>query len=54
MNLYICGSNRKHNSYNLLKEIKRDEDILYSLQDLNIKFCLGCMPVKQMKISIAY
>ncbi len=42
MNLYISGSNRKHNSYNFLRKIKKDEDILYSLQDLNIKNCLGC------------
>lgn len=42
MNLYISGSNRKHNSYNFLKKIKKDDDILYSLQDLEIKNCLGC------------
>lgn len=42
MNLYISGSNRKHNSYNFLNSIKNDEDILYSLSDLNIKYCLGC------------
>lgn len=42
MNLYISGSNRKHNCYNFLKKIKCEEDILYSLQDLNVKNCLGC------------
>jgi multimeric flavodoxin WrbA len=42
MNLYICGSNRKHNSYNFLKAIKNEEDILCSLSDLNIKYCMGC------------
>lgn len=42
MNLYISGSNRKHNSYNFLKNIKSQDDILYSLKDLNIKYCLGC------------
>ncbi len=42
MNLYISGSNRKHNSYNFLKKIKEDEDVLYSLDDLNIKHCIGC------------
>lgn len=31
MNLYISGSNRKHNSYNFLKKLKNEEDILYSL-----------------------
>lgn len=42
MNLYISGSNRKHNSYNFLKQIKDDKDILLSLADLNIKYCGGC------------
>lgn len=42
MNLYISGSNRKHNSYNFLKDIKNDDDILFSLSDLNIKYCIGC------------
>lgn len=42
MNLYISGSNRKHNSYNFLKRIKEEEDILFSLDDLKIKNCIGC------------
>lgn len=42
MNLYISASNRKKNSYYFLQKIKESEDILYSLQDLDIKFCLGC------------
>lgn len=42
MNLYISGSNRKHNSYNFLKRIKNEDDILISLDELNIKNCLGC------------
>ena len=42
MNLYISGSNRKHNSYNFLKMIKNEYDILLSLDELNIKNCLGC------------
>ena len=42
MNLYISGSNRKHNSYFFLKRIKNEEDILISLDELNIKNCLGC------------
>ena len=42
MNLYISGSNRKHNSYNFLKNIKNEDDLLISLADLNIKNCIGC------------
>lgn len=42
MNLYISASNRKHNSYDFLKKIKNDEDILLSVADLNIKYCGGC------------
>ncbi len=42
MNLYISGSNRKHNSYNFLKSLKNNEDILFSLAELNIKYCIGC------------
>ncbi len=42
MNLYISGSNRKHNSYNFLKTIKDEDDVLVSLDELNIKNCLGC------------
>jgi len=37
MNLYISGSNRKNNSYNLLNKLKEKDDILYSLKDLDIK-----------------
>lgn len=42
MNLYISASNRKQNSYNFLKNIKHEDDILISLSDLNIKYCAGC------------
>lgn len=42
MNLYLSGSNRKSNSYNFLKRIKQEEDILLSLRDLDIKYCGGC------------
>lgn len=42
MSLFISGSNRKHNSYNFLNKIKTDNDTLYSLNDLKIKYCLGC------------
>jgi multimeric flavodoxin WrbA len=47
MNLYISGSNRKHNSYNFLKRIKENDDVLISLDDLNIKWCLGCNACQQ-------
>ena len=42
MNLYISASNRKNNSYKFLKSIKDEEDILISLSDLDIKYCMGC------------
>ena len=42
MNLFINGSNRKHNSYNILQKIKKEDDILLSLDDLDVKFCIGC------------
>ena len=50
MNLYICGSNRKHNSYNFLKRIKGENDTLISLDELNIKNCLGCMKILKRKL----
>ena len=49
MNLYICGSNRKKNSYNLLNKIKTDKDILVSLSELQIKYCLGCNACQKNK-----
>lgn len=42
MSLYISGSNRKHNSYNFLKDLMEENDKLISLADLDIKYCLGC------------
>lgn len=42
VNLYISASNRKGNSYNFLTKIKKDDDILVSVADLNIKYCIGC------------
>ncbi len=42
MNLYISGSNRKHNSYHLLERLKEENDTLISLDELSIKYCLGC------------
>ncbi len=42
MNLYISGSNRKRNCYRICNDLKKDEDMLISLADKNIRFCLGC------------
>lgn len=42
MKLFINGSNRKHNSYNFLKRLVGEDDILLSLDDMNIKYCIGC------------
>ena len=42
MNLYISASNRKHNSYNLLNKLRKENDIFLSLAELDIKYCLGC------------
>lgn len=42
MNLLINGSNREKNNYNILKDIKSENDELISLSNKNIKFCLGC------------
>ena len=33
MNLYINGSNREHNCYKILTDLKEEEDILFSLAD---------------------
>ncbi|MBQ2909831.1 MAG: flavodoxin family protein [Bacilli bacterium] len=42
MNLLINGSNREKNNYNILNDIKSDNDELISLANKNIKFCIGC------------
>lgn len=42
MNLYISASNRKNNSYEILKKLKNEKDIFISLADLDIKYCIGC------------
>lgn len=42
MNLYINGSNREKNSYNILRDIMEEEDKLISLASKNINYCLGC------------
>lgn len=42
MNLYINGSNRNQNCYQILKDLKEEEDVLFSLADKSINYCLGC------------
>ncbi len=42
MNLYINGSNRKQNCDQILRDLKEEEDVLFSLADKSINFCLGC------------
>lgn len=42
MNLYINGSNRKQNCYQILSDLKQEEDVLFSLADKSINYCLGC------------
>lgn len=42
MNLYISGSNRKANCYQLLQDLKQDGDKVISLANKNIKYCIGC------------
>lgn len=40
--VYISGSNRKKNCYKILNDLKKDEDKLISLDNKNIKYCIGC------------
>ena len=42
MNLYICGSNRKGNCYQIMQDLKDKEDKAITLAGKNIKYCLGC------------
>lgn len=42
MNLYVNGSNRKKNCYNVLKDLKNNNDKLISLGEKSIKYCKGC------------
>ncbi len=42
MNLYISGSNRKRNCYQILKDLISQEDKLISLDEKNIHYCIGC------------
>ena len=40
--LFINCSNRERNCYNILKNLKTDEDRLISLSNKKMSFCLGC------------
>lgn len=42
MNLYISGSNRKSNCYKILSDLSNKNDVLVSLKNTDIKYCLGC------------
>jgi len=40
--LLINCSNREKNCFNILEQIKEDDDTLISLSNKDMKFCLGC------------
>jgi len=40
--LFINGSNREKNCFNILCDLKEDTDKIISLSKKDIKFCLGC------------
>lgn len=42
MNLFINGSNREHNCFNIINDIKNENSTVLSLANKDIKFCLGC------------
>jgi len=42
MNLFINGSNREKNSYIILMDIMNESDVVISLSNKDIKYCLGC------------
>lgn len=42
MNLYISGSNRKGNCYQIVQDLKQENDQVISLAGKKIKYCLGC------------
>lgn len=42
MNLYISGSNRKENCYQIAQDLKGKGDKVISLAEKNINYCLGC------------
>lgn len=49
MNIYISGSNRKGNCYRILQDLKQEEDVFISLQNKNIKYCIGCNACQENK-----
>lgn len=42
MNLFINGSNREKNCFNIISDIKSEKDELISLAHKDMKYCLGC------------
>lgn len=44
--LLINGSHREKNCFNILNDIKNENDVLLSLSNKNIKFCVGCNQCK--------
>lgn len=42
MNLYISGSNRKGNCYQIAQDLKSENDTVIALAEKNIKYCKGC------------
>lgn len=42
MNLYISGSNRKGNCYQIIEDLRDKNDKVISLVNKDIKYCLGC------------
>ncbi len=40
--LFICGSNRKQNSFRIINDLAEKGDKLFCLSDMNVKNCLGC------------
>lgn len=43
MNLYISGSNRKGNCYQIAQDLKGKEDEVISLAEKEIRYCRGCI-----------
>lgn len=42
MRLFINASSRNHNSMKIIEDIRKENDTVISLPNLDIKFCLGC------------
>lgn len=47
MNLYINGSNRRGNCYEIIQDLKDENDKVILLADKDIKYCLGCSKCAQ-------